>query len=265
MIQSKKNKNIIDAHFHVFSGGIENLKSLVELSSYKNKYMAYNELSLPDCEFERHCNQFEKVFCMPFFLKEITATEANQALLQVIPLIPNAMAIPLIDNSDLEFTKFADMPIIGAKEHFMLHNAFEVSERKKAYNFLEKHNKFLLIHCSSSLRADYLQYLRTQFPNLRIQVAHLGCYRRNIKKTYELIDLFANDENIYFDISTVFNTELIKYLMEKLNYKRILFGTDKPFVSKRNDELITFIMDIIRGEYYDKIFRSNALELIGHL
>jgi len=258
-------KKVIDAHFHVLNEDKNEIISMVKLSPNKDKYMAYKELNLNEYDYKIHCSQFEKVFCIPFFLKEISASNANNTLLGVLSQIPNALAVPVIDNADLEFIKFANVPMIGAKEHFILHEASDVNKRKKAYSFLQKENKFLLIHCSSSLRIDYLQYLRSQFPNLCIQVAHLGCYRRNIEKTYDFINLFANDTKMYFDISTIFDECLIRYVMCKLNYERILFGTDKPFVSDTNKGLIDYITKIVGEKHIMKILHLNALELIGQL
>ena len=255
---------MIDAHFHVFNGNPVELKNLIEQSPYKNQYMVYNSVHIDSCEFKRHTSFFEKVFCIPFFLKEITVSEANESLYNSLSHIQNGYAIPLIDSADLQFNSFSTTRFIGAKEHFLIHNAFDASSRHKAYTYLEKHNKFLLIHCSDGVRLEYIRFLRSTYPRLKILIAHLGATRRDSRKTIELIDYFANDEFVFYDISTITDSIILKHAFTKMNYERICFGTDKPFISMGVETSVTFITDFLVDENQQhKIFTENALKLIS--
>ena len=71
---------------------------------------------------------------------------------------------------------------------------------------------------------------RHEYPKMKIIVAYLG---RNGKGEYDftsdMIDKLYSDENIYTDISTIENPDLIKYAFKKFGNSRILYGSDFPF------------------------------------
>ena len=102
---------------------------------------------------------------------------------------------------------------------------------------------------------------------MKIIVAHLG--RNNLCDydfTTDMIDKLYLDENIYTDISTIDNPDLIKYAFKKFGSTRILYGSDFPFEKNPEIREKNYIQPAIRAnlkeDEYDNLFYRNAMEII---
>ena len=91
----------------------------------------------------------------------------------------------------------------------------------------------LLLHCKDNVRLEYIEWLRENFPNMYIQIAHLGVDRRANDLTRILLDKYKADDHIFYDISTVINEKLLDYAMENIS-SQLLFGSDYPYSPDNN-------------------------------
>lgn len=103
---------------------------------------------------------------------------------------------------------------------------------------------------------DKYETVLDMFPDVTFILAHGGCFEFD-----KMVNLLKKYQNIYTDIS-VQPAEHIKILIEEVGSKRILFGTDYPFVMQAFS-----ILSVLRAtENEDErtaIFSENAKRLLG--
>lgn len=103
---------------------------------------------------------------------------------------------------------------------------------------------------------DKYEAVLNSFPNTTFILAHSGCYEFE-----KMVELLKSYPNVYTDIS-IQPTEHIKTLIEKVGSKRILFGTDYPFVTQAFS-----ILSVLRATKNEEertlIFSGNAKKLLG--
>lgn len=235
---------IFDSHVHVGDANLS--KSIIENSIYKNKYRLYSSVDYKVMDqIDDYLSNVDAYFAMPIIFKEISIPVENNFLKDYCKNHPGAVEVPLIDPS----VCYNNLEHYIYKEHFLLHDYNLFEERLNHYTHLNQNRGFLILHCKDRIRIDYVKKINNFFPNINIIVAHLG---RNATEdcTFckEVIDCFCSYDNIFFDISTVKNIELISYAVYKCGSSRILFGTDFPY-EKQYDQKI--------DEYIDMIMKLN--------
>lgn len=257
----------IDCHMHYFGDKIDNIKSQINSSKYKDIYLGYQSINYENIDISQHINMCQGGFIMPYCIKETNIKYANNKLLKFAESLNknNIYFFPFIENNIFE--KMDMDNIKGFKEHFYIHNSFQCHERDKSYRYLSDNKKLLILHCDNNIRVDYVKYLIDKYPNMLIQIAHMGIFRNCIAETKYVIDEISNLENIYFDISTVFDKYIIEYAF-KLMPERILFGTDIPYIidSDYMDKYIQFIENCkFTSEEKKKLYYENAEGLINKI
>lgn len=249
---------IYDSHVHV--GEMQKIKDIVQNSIYKNRYRLYSSVDYRVVsEIDNYLDNVEGYFAMPIVFKEISIKEENKFLHEYCKRHSNALEVPLIDsynNCDI-----IDNSIY--KEHFALHDYRALQSREKYYSFLNKINGFLILHCKDSVRIEYINAIVKKYPKINIIIAHLG---RDVYENFSfcknVIDAFYGFENIFFDISTITNEDLIKYALNRCGSTKILFGTDFPYEKNCGQTIYDYcnmIMDLkISLKDKEKIFFENA-------
>lgn len=96
-----------------------------------------------------------------------------------------------------------------------------------------------------------------KFPQLKVVLAHLGGYER-----WSEIDPLLSFPQVYFDTSYTLHRlgkERFLSLVEKIGEERVLFGTDFPFRSQKEEKetLVSWL-----GED-SSIFQANALKILS--
>lgn len=92
-------------------------------------------------------------------------------------------------------------------------------------------------------------------------------FRNSLDASKLVIDKLSGYDNVYFDISTVFDTNIIKYAYQKMP-DRILFGTDVPYLQedvyfeKYNKLILECQLD---SESIEKIYYKNAERLLERI
>ncbi len=258
---------LIDSHIHI--GNEKECEDIIKNSKFKDVYRIYsciNPKTIPTTA--NFIKDVDKYFAIPLFFCETNIEDANKLLVRQIQNDNKAIPILLLcKNTNLkDLILLLDYNIV--KEHFTLHNPNDITDRDEVYDYLNEKEGFLLLHTLSKSTYSHVINLRREYPNMRIIVAHLG--RNNtcdIKYTREMIDRLHSDERIYTDISTITNSELIKYVMRRFGKTRVLYGSDFPFevnpgVSQK-DYMNPAIKANLRDDEYDYLFYENANYIIN--
>lgn len=255
---------VFDAHVHYFYGGKDDMVNLLSTSPYRNMYFVYHSVNLDCLNIESYLSEISGAFLIPFFLKETVICEANKALFEYAKSFSSSIhPIPLIDELD-DCIQYIDMSI-GAKEHFIKHNAFACERRDKAYKHLNDQGKFLILHCGDNIRNNYVEYLLQRYDNMKIILAHLGANRMDNSATRQTIQKFSTNKRVYFDTSTIFDSNILKDACSIIPNERILFGSDIPFVLKKDPafEAVNVINGLnITAEEKQNILCENAKKLL---
>lgn len=258
--------NIFDAHIHCFSGSRVNMERILSTSPYKDSYFVYHSVNLERLDIVSHLTTISGAFLMPFILKETDIREANQSLFEFAARFsPTVYPIPLVDE-DIDCLQYIDKSI-GAKEHFIKHNAFACEKREKAYRHLDDKRKFLILHCGDNVRYNYVEYLLQRYKKIRIILAHLGVNRWDCSLTEKIIKKFSVESRVYFDTSTIFDTEILNYACSVIPNERIFFGSDTPFVVRDNpvEDAIKCLMQLnISDTEKENILYKNVKEFINN-
>lgn len=226
-------KLMYDCHIHYYGDEADKLRSLVETSDYASKYMCYHSINYSMIKEERNIDPNVLYFMVPFVIKELDISSANRRLGEFTDAYSNIMQIPLLGD-DLDNYKMFKR-LIGFKEHFLLHDMADAAKRATYYEYLDKHGKILLLHCKDAGRIEYIDELHRKYPNMYIQIAHLGVNRKNIEETKPLFARFADDGHIYYDVSTVYDFDFIAENYPLIQ-QQILYGTDCPYVANESAE-----------------------------
>lgn len=220
---------LIDSHVHI---GERNMcKKIVETSPYRNYYKAYSCIN-PDTvlETKNFLKDVDYYYAIPLFFRETTILENNLQLLERIKGDEKAIPILLVSNNEDINSLLNIIQYNILKEHFIMHDLETVEKRNMSYEYLNNQNGFLLLHTLSKCTLSHIKYLRENFPNMNIILAHLG---RNATADYEyttsVIDTISKDDKMFTDISTIFDARLIRYAFDKMGKERILYGSDFPF------------------------------------
>lgn len=254
----------IDAHVHV--GDYNLVNKVLKESVYKQRYRLYSSLDPEIVEKqEDYLLQLLCYFAMPIVVKEIGVKESNSYLKEFCKTHENAIPVFFVGDRE-EVYKEGGALIL--KEHFIHHNYREWKNREESYCYLESNDGYLLIHSADDIRKEYINSLRKKFPKMNIIIAHMG---RNVfedyKFTTEIIDYFKEDKQVFFDISTVKNDNIILYALNALGDERILFGSDFPYECKKDIKLWDFTdrikaLDIPKTSK-DNIFYKNTMRILG--
>lgn len=149
-----------------------------------------------------------------------------------------------------------------------MHNPDSYLDRADAYDYLSQENGYLLLHTFTKNIVSHVKNLRENFPNMNIIIAHLG---RDPKQSFDfttnVINTFYKDQNVYTDVSTITNPELIKYAIKKYGSSRVLYGSDFPFSTERGTRSKNFVSNVFKSNLnsseYDDLFYKTADNIIN--
>lgn len=259
-------ENIFDAHLHYFYGSREDMERILSTSPYKDSYFVYHSVNLERLDIDLYLTKISGAFLMPFILKETNIHVANQSLFEYSEKFSHTVyPIPLVDE-DTDCLQYIDRSI-GAKEHFIKHNAFACERRERAYSHLDDHGKFLILHCGDNVRYNYVEYLLQRYKKMRIILAHLGVNRRELGLTQKVIQKYSNDSRVYFDTSTIFDSEILNFACSVIPNERIFFGSDTPFVVRPNpvEDAVKCLMELsISDSEKENILYKNVKNFINY-
>ena len=257
---------LIDSHVHI--GNKNECEKIIKNSQYKETYKIYsciNPKTISDQDI--FLQDVDNFFAIPLFFCETDIEKANTELVKQIENDPKAIPILLMcKNQHLNNLIFM-LNYNILKEHFTLHSPKDISDRNATYDYLNSQEGFLLLHTLSDSTYKHVLRLRKEYPKMKIIVAHLG---RNgacdYNFTTDIIDRLHRDDNIFTDISTINNPDLIRYAFKKFGSSKILYGSDFPFEKDPGIREKDYIQPAMRAKLkdgeYDNLFFRNAEEII---
>ena len=251
----------IDSHIHI--GDYNKVKSLLKTSPLRKKYRLYSSLNAEAMKFqETYISQCDYVFGIPIVLKEISTFDANKYLLEFSSFKKNVIPVYFV-GSDTSFYEAQKSMIL--KEHFIHHDWKDVKNRFDSYEYLDQQDGYLLLHSLASIRVEYVQFLRMNFPNMNIIIAHMGRNGENhFSYMHNILTTFKDDEHIYFDTSTISDIAQLQYGINLIGCERILWGSDFPYDCRAYSPFYfygnLYRLDLLSSEL-EKILYKNALRI----
>jgi predicted TIM-barrel fold metal-dependent hydrolase len=107
---------------------------------------------------------------------------------------------------------------------FLPHHQLELLNDRRAWVTLHVPRAGRLGH-PDNLRE--IQEIRRRYPDVTLVIAHLGrCY--TMFHAEQALPRLADDAGLYFDLSAVFNPEVLRLALEQFGTSRLLYGTDNP-------------------------------------
>jgi predicted TIM-barrel fold metal-dependent hydrolase len=98
---------------------------------------------------------------------------------------------------------------------------------------LNDHRAWVTLHVPKVDRLGHpdnlheIREIRRRYPNPTPVIAHLGrCY--TMPHAEQALPRLADDEDLYFDLSAVFNPDVLRLAIELFGPSRLLYGTDNP-------------------------------------
>ena len=134
-----------------------------------------------------------------------------------------------------------------------------------SYEYLDQQDGYLLLHSLASIRVEYVQFLRMNFPNMNIIIAHMGRNGENhFSYMHNILTTFKDDEHIYFDTSTISDIAQLQYGINLIGCDRILWGSDFPYDCRAYSPFYfygnLYRLDLLSSEL-EKILYKNALRI----
>lgn len=163
-----------------------------------------------------------------------------------------------------------DERIVGIKIHPSWHLCYPGDTKyEKFWNFCEKKNIIVLTHSWDPDVANQAQKYSSgllfeevlmRHPKLRLILAHAG---GRGKMLYEVLEMMKRHQNLYVDFAgDTFIAGLLEDYVSDLGAKRLLFGTDMPWVDIRFHLAHILSADITKKDK-ENILKNNAVALFG--
>jgi hypothetical protein len=172
---------------------------------------------------ERECEKFgwqKLAIVLPQWTADRVARELDQPRTKGFKVYYS-----LIENDPISRDKHLEASIFA----FLPHHQLEVLNDRRGWLTLHVPKADRLSH-PDNIRE--IKEIRRRYPQVKLVVAHLG---RNYVLPHAETSLpqLADDEGIYFDLSAVFNPEVLGYAFKLIGPKRLIFGTDHPIFYMR--------------------------------
>ncbi len=106
-----------------------------------------------------------------------------------------------------------------------------------------------------------LHKILQDFPKLKVAAAHLGGYMAND----EAIEYLAGNENVMYDTSSALwamTPERADYIISKLGYDKVMFGSDYPVMYPSSDLERFFKLTLTEAQREDILY-NNAARFLG--
>jgi uncharacterized protein len=107
---------------------------------------------------------------------------------------------------------------------FLPHHQLDLLNERRAWVTLHVPKAGRLVH-PDNIRE--IREIRRRYPDVTLVVAHLGrCY--TMPHAEQALPQLADDDGLYFDLSAVFNPDVLQFAIETFGPQRLLYGTDNP-------------------------------------
>lgn len=188
-------------------------------------------------------------------------------------IIPVGSIHPLLENYQAEIKRLKEAGIKGIKFHSLFQQCRPDDEKVfPLYEEIIRQGLFAIFHSGPGLVSTpgeevlatpkRFRALLDTFPDMVMVIAHFGGFHMIEESKKHLLG-----ENIYIDTSyppglSFQSQDWVLDILHRHDPERILFGTDTPFASQKEDA--AFILDLpIPAELKEKILWKNGQRLLG--
>lgn len=263
---------ICDAHLHY--GNPYEMKRIADTSPLRETFPCYKtfEYNRMDDYFKRlDEHSVDKTVIVPSVFREQCKhdeslrciTFAERDINRIFPYV-------LVDETEVDIVDKYYNKIVGVKEHIVLHRSQLSEEKKIIFQQVRDHGLILLLHSEADRRIEYVEEILKNFPGIKIQVAHMGRAKpENREFIINILNAFRKHETVFFDTSTIRQSDMVEEAVRIVGSERILYGSDFPFFMDKDgseDIMDEQIKHILRANITDKqkeeIFASNFERLV---
>lgn len=220
---------IIDSHTHI---GLESFNPADLESTLQGRLALEDHLenTVEGLLFQMEVNNVDRSVAFPFPLPGIDVALANRYVLESAQYAEGKV-IPfgLIDEN---ISSWIDHGIRGFKHHSGLLQ--QETFLPKFYQQIQDAEIPLIIHVSRRFGSFEEQILRIQkiAPHIQLIIAHMGRWVPNTGEgVSDNLDAKINWDAVYFETSTVRNSQAVELAVHRLGAEKIIFGSDAPFNS----------------------------------
>jgi len=248
----------IDAHGHI------GLKDAVGPLSYEKSISAL--ATFTHMKWETLRRMHEEMFpgkriirtcCFGFVINEVDIRKANSYVIkkafenrEIMPLLLASPKDPEAIEAGMAEANKLGVKIYGLKPYYEFASDKAIVSplsiklddfvTEEMLEFCNKNEMILMLHtCSIGMGdnalADRIEQVLTQYPKMRLILAHMGRFYKK-EQFYDFMDsdfIERNaDRQFWFDISSVTDKDVfIRALQEKRLHKKLLYAQDMPFGS----------------------------------
>lgn len=255
---------ICDIHVHLCPEGAVGRLPKLDIPAYEQvrENTAEDYLALADKK------GVSKAVIFPHVYPELPYECTTPYILSVSKKYPDHFIPFLRIDENVDKINLLSTQIMGIKEHFLL-TGKDIDSFLPHYETMQSKQLFLISHPSTSSRIERMRKIASNFPHLNIILAHCG---RVFNQPRDIIATEVAQElkpynNIYFDTSTVRDSDSLTKLITKVGSNRVLFGSDMPFGdSEISDDYASEIRTIMKcsiaSDEKQNILFKNFRELI---
>ena len=263
---------LCDAHLHY--GDPVRLERLAAASPLREQFPCYRTVEfhrMDDYEARLREHEVEKTVLVPFVFRELDKAQENLLVLEKAETDPERYwPYALLDEEDPGFVERHFSRLVGLKEHIVLHKTELNPVRKEILASLQDHGMTFLIHTHSDVRLNYVREIVSNFPRLKIQVAHMGRAKPgDVAFMLDLLRGLAPYPQVSFDTSTIRQSQVLREAVGIVGPERILYGSDFPFFMDEKgtedimEQQIQHVLDAkLTAEQEEMIFSRNFCRLI---
>lgn len=229
---------ICDAHAHY--GNKKLMERVTTNSSLRDIFPCYQTIQfehMSDYDSYMRKQGQSKIAYIPFVFRELSMLEENQKILEYAKNRDFVYPYVLLDEEDISFVRNHHKDIVGVKEHLVMHETVLNDKRVAIFEDINRYNLNILLHTKANVRVEYVKSILKIFPHVKIHIAHLGrATAENLQFIYDILESFKPYENIFFDTSTIRQTEALERAVKIVGRERILYGSDFPFFMDEDGE-----------------------------
>ncbi|BCJ88008.1 amidohydrolase family protein [Effusibacillus dendaii] len=263
---------MIDAHMHAFP---ERLMSAIYKWFQNNRewdipYHGWNADRLFDYQNEQG---YDRYFVLLYVHKSGMAKDLNDWLAAMVKQTPKIVPVGCVhheDDVEGETERcLGDLGFAGMKLHCAVQNITMDDKRlDPLYKTLIRYNRPLVVHAGTAPvdytgKVGFAYFARTmdRFPELRVQVAHLGLY-----ESEQFFQLAEQLPGVVFDTAAINPASLEESVSQEqlkdwiTRYSdRILFGSDLPFLNGWATDVRSLIDGLnLEDAVLQKVYAENA-------
>lgn len=266
-------EKIVDFHVHLFPDRL--FESIWKAFSRDYKWDVVHQLYYRECIEYLNERGVDTIVYSNYAHRKGVARQLNEWNLTVLEEFPGLYCFGALhpdDDDSLAMARdFLSHPrACGFKLQLLVQRCYPHDPRLfPLYELAIERGKRILLHVGTGplsnefVGATHFRMLMQRYPQLQVNVAHMGAMEYR-----EFMDMLDEYPGMYLDTAYTFfpdmpgTFDLGSECLEKHRH-RIVYGSDFPnIILPRESEINTLLKHELSQEFYDLVFRQNALGLL---